>query len=178
MNKIYVSGKHLAALNQELADAKANLAELRGERALACEVSVCASQNGHYLDQLAVHEGDLVNKVSRIQQVLSVAEVYTTMARNTKEVRLGSIVCFMRRKGREKMKLVWEIVGSDETDLRQKRVSYDNPLLAKLIGMMLGDAREVDTPAGTVEYEVLGLYPDWDSADKATAPVKMVASAK
>ncbi|HUX35541.1 MAG TPA: GreA/GreB family elongation factor [Candidatus Paceibacterota bacterium] len=176
--KVYVSVGHLSRLQQELAEANASLSELREERALACEVSTCASQNGLYLDQLAVQEGDLVNKVARIRQTISAAEVYTTTARNIKEVRLGSIACFMRRKGREKMKLVWEIVGSDETDLRQNRVSYDNPLVTKLIGMTLGDAKEVGTPAGTVEYELIGLYPDWDAAQKSTAPVKMAAAAK
>jgi transcription elongation factor GreA len=176
--KIYMSEKHLAALRQELMDASTSLFELREERALACEVGGGGRKDGRYLDSLAVSEGDLVQRIARIRQILPVAEIYAVSERNVEVVCLGSIACFMRRPdgSSKKMKQTWEVVGSGETDLRRDRVAYDTPLVSKLMGMNVGDIRQVNTPAGVVEYELIGLYPDWDSAQKSAAPVKIAAA--
>lgn len=183
MNKLLVSSNHLAALRQELADAKASLLQLRNERALACEVSACASQNGHYLDQLAVDEGALVQRIARIQLIISSAEIYNPSVRNVERVCIGSIVRITRDYGRggkggKKATEIWEIIGHGETCMAKRQVAYDTPLGAVLLGMELGDARQANTPLGMAEFNVLGLYSDWDAAYASMAPAKLAAAAK
>lgn len=182
MPKIYVSKEHLEQLQRELADDKTSLSQLRGERVLACEVSACASQNGQYLDQLAVDEGALVQRIARIQQIVLSAEVYDPLVRNVERVCLGSIVHIASRRGRgekggKKTTGIWEIVGHGETSITKRRIAYDTPFGAAMLGMEPnGDTRQLDSPLGSGEYEVIDLYPDWASAEKSTAPVKLAAA--
>jgi transcription elongation factor GreA len=51
--------------------------------------------------------------------------------------------------------VVYQIVGVDEADLKQKKVSITSPIARALIGKSAGDVVEVQAPAGIREYEVL-----------------------
>ena len=88
--------------------------------------------------------------------------------RNVKQVRLGSIVRFVRRykKFDEEVIEAWEIVGFGETDVTRNHVAYNAPLGAALIGMEPGDTKQAATPKGAVEYEVIDLYLSWDAVPK------------
>ena len=47
------------------------------------------------------------------------------------------------------------IVGVDEADLKEKKVSITSPIARALIGKFAGDVVEVQAPVGVREYEVL-----------------------
>lgn len=49
----------------------------------------------------------------------------------------------------------YQIVGDDEADIKQGLVSVNSPIARALIGKLEGDEVEVQTPAGTQEYELL-----------------------
>ena len=49
----------------------------------------------------------------------------------------------------------YQIVGEDESDLAQNKISVTSPLSRALIGKMEGDSAEVRTPSGIVEYEII-----------------------
>jgi transcription elongation factor GreA len=51
----------------------------------------------------------------------------------------------------------WQIVGEDEAELKDKRISVSSPLSRALIGKMVGDSVEVRTPKGVRECEVIEL---------------------
>lgn len=51
----------------------------------------------------------------------------------------------------------WKIVGEDEADLKDKRISIASPIAKALIGKMVGDAIEIRTPKGIRECEVTDL---------------------
>lgn len=52
-------------------------------------------------------------------------------------------------------KVTYQIVGDDEADLKEKKVSISSPIARALIGKYAGDTAEVKTPNGVREYEVL-----------------------
>ncbi|MDB5825455.1 MAG: transcription elongation factor GreA [Herminiimonas sp.] len=52
-------------------------------------------------------------------------------------------------------KVTYQIVGLDEADLKQSKVSITSPIARALIGKYAGDVVEVQAPAGVREYEVL-----------------------
>ncbi len=52
-------------------------------------------------------------------------------------------------------KVTYQIVGDDEADLKQKKISISSPIARALIGKYAGDTAEVQTPGGVREYEVL-----------------------
>ncbi len=51
----------------------------------------------------------------------------------------------------------FQIVGEDEADLKEKRISITSPLGRALIGKAVGDAVEINTPKGIRECEVTAV---------------------
>ncbi|WP_194723599.1 transcription elongation factor GreA [Noviherbaspirillum malthae] len=52
-------------------------------------------------------------------------------------------------------KVTYQIVGEDEADLKELKVSITSPIARALIGKYAGDVIEVNAPSGIREYEVL-----------------------
>ena len=53
--------------------------------------------------------------------------------------------------------VVYQIVGDDESDIKQGKISVNSPIARALIGKYAGDVVEVHTPGGVREYEVLDV---------------------
>ncbi|KRB89122.1 transcription elongation factor GreA [Noviherbaspirillum sp. Root189] len=51
--------------------------------------------------------------------------------------------------------VTYQIVGEDEADLKELKVSITSPIARALIGKYAGDVVEVNAPSGIREYEVL-----------------------
>ncbi len=51
----------------------------------------------------------------------------------------------------------YQIVGEDEADIKQNKVSISSPLARALIGCGQGEEVEVQTPGGTRSYEILAI---------------------
>ncbi len=54
-------------------------------------------------------------------------------------------------------KVGYQIVGDDEADIRQNKISLNSPVARSLIGKFAGDVAEVQTPGGRREYEILDV---------------------
>ena len=54
-------------------------------------------------------------------------------------------------------KVVYQIVGEDEADIKAGRISVSSPIARALIGKHSGDVAEVQAPGGLREYEVLDV---------------------
>jgi transcription elongation factor GreA len=53
--------------------------------------------------------------------------------------------------------VTYQIVGEDEGDIKQDKVSIGSPLARALIGKYSGDVAEVQAPGGVREYEILDV---------------------
>lgn len=53
--------------------------------------------------------------------------------------------------------VTYQIVGDDEADLKQGKISLNSPVARALIGKYAGDVAEVQAPGGIREYEILGV---------------------
>lgn len=53
--------------------------------------------------------------------------------------------------------VTYQIVGDDEADLKQGKISINSPVARALIGKFSGDVVEVQTPGGRREYEILDV---------------------
>ena len=49
---------------------------------------------------------------------------------------------------------LYKIVGEDEADANLGRISYASPLANQMIGKFEGDIIKVETPSGSIEYEI------------------------
>ena len=53
--------------------------------------------------------------------------------------------------------LTYKIVGQDEADIKEGKISVISPVAKSLIGKFKGDRVEVETPGGTKEYEIINV---------------------
>jgi transcription elongation factor GreA len=53
--------------------------------------------------------------------------------------------------------VTYQIVGDDEADIKQNKISLNSPVARALIGKFAGDVAEVQTPGGRREYEILDV---------------------
>lgn len=51
----------------------------------------------------------------------------------------------------------YQIVGEDEADLKQNKISFTSPIARALIGKLVDDIVSVSTPGGIVEYEIVNV---------------------
>lgn len=53
--------------------------------------------------------------------------------------------------------VTYQIVGDDEADIKQNKISISSPIARALIGKSAGDVAEVQAPGGLREYEILDV---------------------
>ena len=51
----------------------------------------------------------------------------------------------------------WQIVGEDEADIKEGRISFSSPIARALIGKESGESVEVQTPGGVKRYEIVDV---------------------
>jgi transcription elongation factor GreA len=54
-------------------------------------------------------------------------------------------------------KVSYQIVGDDEADIKEGKISIGSPVARALIGKTIGDVAEVQAPGGVREYEILDV---------------------
>ncbi len=72
---------------------------------------------------------------------------------NEGKVIFGSTVTAVNEDNAQEV--VYQIVGDDEADIKQGKVSVNAPVARALIGKLEGDVVEVITPQGKSTYEIL-----------------------
>ena len=53
--------------------------------------------------------------------------------------------------------VTYQIVGDDEADIKESKISISSPIARALIGKYAGDVAEVKAPGGVREYEVIDV---------------------
>ena len=51
----------------------------------------------------------------------------------------------------------FQIVGNDESDTKNNRISIASPIARAMIGKTIGDVAEVQAPGGVSEYEIIDI---------------------
>ena len=88
---------------------------------------------------------DLENKISR-------AEVIKTEKLTGDKVIFGATVTLGDLEN--KRKIVYQIVGTEEADVENGKVSISSPLAKALLGKKIDDTVEVYSPGGSKEYDI------------------------
>lgn len=92
-------------------------------------------------------------RIQEIESKLAAAQVIdvTTMEKTGKVI-FGTTVRLINVDTEEEE--TYQIVGDDEADIKQGRLSVSSPIARALIGKEEGDEVAVQVPSGTVEYEI------------------------
>jgi len=108
------------------------------------------SENAEYQEardmQAAIEE-----RIAHLEQVIKEAKIVSHDKSDV--VGLGSQVCI--QKAGEKGSICYTIVGSEEANIHEKKLSYLSPLGEALMGKGKGDEIEFTTPNGKQKYKIL-----------------------
>jgi len=152
MNKVPMTVEGERALREELNRLKtadrpriiAAIAEARAHGDLKENAEYAAAREQQSFCEGRINE--IEGKLS-LAQVINVAELP-----NQGRVIFGVTVDIVNCDSDEKV--TYKIVGDDEADVKQNKISVNSPIARALIGKELGDVVIVRAPAGNVEYEI------------------------
>ena len=92
-------------------------------------------------------------RIQDIEGKLSNAQIIdVTKMDNTGKVIFGTTVTIMNLE--TDAETTYRIVGDDEADIKNNLISVNSPIARGLIGKELDDVVNIQTPAGTVEFEI------------------------
>lgn len=96
-------------------------------------------------------------RILEIEGKLSAAQVIdVTQIENTGKVIFGTTVTLA--KAGNQTAVTYKIVGEDESDIKENKISVTSPIARALIGKYEGDVVEVRTPEGATEYEIVEVH--------------------
>src|SRR4051812_11714535 len=151
--KNYMTPKGAARLKDELREL---LVDKRPE--LVRTISWAASngdrsENGDYIyGKRRLREID--RRIRFLQKRLDIAEIVDPATQSSNQVLFGATVTVLDE---EERKRVYSIVGIDETDVKQGRVSWISPVAKALLNAKKGDVVTLKTPRGEEDLEIVDV---------------------
>ncbi|QDP01578.1 transcription elongation factor GreA [Thalassotalea sp. PS06] len=101
-------------------------------------------------------QGFCEGRIQEIEGKLGNAQIIDiTKIPNTHKVIFGVTVTLLNIDTDEEV--TYQIVGDDEADIKQNRISVSSPIARALIGKEVDSEVEVTTPGGQVEYEIIAV---------------------
>jgi transcription elongation factor GreA len=111
------------------------------------------SENSEY-DEAKTEQGKLYSKISELKDLIDNAVIVQT-SDSTEVVGIGRRVTVRNlATGAEEE---FQIVGSQESDPFNGRISDISPLGKGLTGLAVGENADIDAPSGTVHYEIMQI---------------------
>jgi len=148
----YITKEKRKALEEELAD-------LRGPKrkeileSLAYAKSLGdLSENAEY-HQTREDQGKLEARIAKIEQILKSSQTVSGGGGDTIEI--GSKVVVQKEGNKEK--IYYTVVGSEEADMAEGKISNRSPVGVALFGKKKGSDVSFKTPKGVVNYKIISV---------------------
>lgn len=98
-------------------------------------------------------QGFIEGRIIEIENKLSSAQVIdVTQIPEAGKVIFGATVTLLNVDTDEQV--IYQVVGDDEADIKQNKLSVYSPIARAMIGKAVDDVFVVQTPGGDVEYEI------------------------
>ena len=111
------------------------------------------SENAEY-DAAKEKQSMLEGRIQDLENKISTAEIINpTELKRDGRVVFGVFVTFSDLDTDEQFK--YQIVGEDEANIREGKISYVSPIARALIGKMEDDITEFDIPSGKREVQII-----------------------
>ena len=111
------------------------------------------SENSEY-DEAKNEQGKLYSRIAEVENILANYEIIEESS-GASTVMPGSKVKVLDLS--DNSEEVYQLVGSQEADPYQYRISDESPFGRALYGAKLGDTVTVEAPAGAMEYKILEI---------------------
>ncbi|SDZ99490.1 transcription elongation factor GreA [Microbulbifer marinus] len=152
MNRVPMTVEGAEALREELERLK------KVERPAVVQAIAEAREHGDLKENAEYHaarekQGFIEGRIQEIEGKLSLAQVIDVKAiEPSDKVIFGTTVTIIHMDNDEEV--TYKIVGDDEADVKNRKISVNSPIARALIGKEVGDVVVVKTPSGAVEYEI------------------------
>ena len=111
------------------------------------------SENAEY-HAAREQQGFIEGRINEIEAKLANAEIIDpSKLPNTGKVVFGALVELEDQD--EGVRVIYQIAGEDEADIRAGRISITSPIARALVGKVQGEVVEVTTPGGLRSYEIV-----------------------
>jgi transcription elongation factor GreA len=94
-------------------------------------------------------------RIGEVEDLVARAEVIDLSKMSGSKVKFGATVKLVDEDTDEEK--TYQIVGDQEADVKEGRISISSPIARGLIGKEKGDNIEVNAPGGSKAYEILGV---------------------
>jgi transcription elongation factor GreA len=152
MEKVPMTAAGYNRLQEELRHLKAV------ERPAVIKAIAEAREHGDLSENAEYHaarerQGFIEGRVMELEDKISRAEVIDVSKLSGDYIKFGATLTVADEDTDEET--TYQIVGQDESDIKQGLLSITSPLARALIGKSVGDMVEVSTPGGSKSYEIV-----------------------
>ncbi len=153
MNKVPLTVQGAEKLKSELQKLK------QVERPKVIAAIAEAREHGDLKENAEYHaareqQSFIEGRIKEIESKLSFAQIIdVTKLENSGRVVFGVTVDLVALD--DEREVTYQIVGEDEADIEQGKISITSPIARALIGKEEGDIAEVQAPSGIIEYEIV-----------------------
>lgn len=142
-NKVYITKEKYSEMEAELADLTSRGRTDIAERLDSAKALGDLKENAEY-HQAREDQAVMEERINHIQSTLKNAEIIKS-SKHT-QVEIGATVTIARKGSSSKQ--TFSIVGQEESDASQGKLSHESPLVAAMMGKSEGDFFDFTTPAG------------------------------
>ena len=112
------------------------------------------SENSEY-DEAKTEQGKLYSKIAEMKVLIENAEIIEKTELDADTVHLSSYVKLLDVD--ENDEIEYQIVGTQEANPMQGRISDESPIGRAILGHRVGETVTVDAPAGEMRFTVLSV---------------------
>ena len=109
------------------------------------------SENAEY-DEARNEQAKVEARIQELENLIENAEIIDESAMDQRTISLGSVVRLYDEDENEE--LTYSIVGSNQADPLDMKISDQSPIGEALIGRAVGDVVDVHTPGGVIKLEI------------------------
>jgi len=149
----YITREKKKALEEELEDLKGPKRKEILETLEYAKSLGDLSENAEY-HQAREDQGKLEARIQKIEQILQSSEIISPEGGEV--VGIGSKVIVQKEGSKEKK--TYQIVGSEEADMGQGKISNRSPFGEALWGKKKGDGISFRAPGGIVNYKIINVF--------------------
>jgi transcription elongation factor GreA len=149
----YISNEGLEKLEQELKERKTTKRQEIAKRLEEAKSLGDLSENTEYA---AAKEAQSFNegRIMEIEQIIKKSSLIKPVRKGQKKVQIGSVIDVKLIGGNKR---TFAIVGFQEADPAQGKISNESPLGQAFLDHQVGDIIEVETPKGKVKYKIIKI---------------------
>ena len=152
---VMITAEGLRKLEEELEFLKGEKRKEVAEKIKVARSYGDLSENSEY-DDAKNEQAILEARIVTIEATLKNAVLIDEEGMTNEHVHVGSSVRLLNL--RTDSEVTYKIVGSNEANPSEGKISDESPVGAALIGHSVGDAVDVEVPVGVIGFKILEIY--------------------